>query len=47
MELQVIEKYVKSWRRTDKHNCPKCDKKLGMKTEYVCTDFNADSSANS
>lgn len=35
---KVIEKKVSSWRHTDKHNCPECNKKLG--SPYYCSDCN-------
>ena len=35
----VIEKFIVSWRRTDKYPCPKCGKKLGM-PDYKCNPCN-------
>lgn len=38
-QTEVIEKKVYSWSLTDKHECPKCSKKLGM-PDYECTACN-------
>jgi len=35
----VIEKFVSSWRNSDKHPCPRCGNKLGM-PEYKCEPCN-------
>jgi len=36
---EVVVISVKSWRNTDKYECPKCGTKVGMPT-YTCTDCN-------
>lgn len=37
--IEIIEKFVSSWRNTDKHPCPKCGAKLGM-PDYKCEKCN-------
>ena len=39
MESKIVEKKVSSWRNTDKHPCPECNKKLSSPT-YHCNDCN-------
>lgn len=37
--MEIIEKFITSWRITDKHPCPKCGVKLGM-PDYKCEKCN-------
>lgn len=31
---------IKSWRNTDKYDCPKCGNKIGNDTKYLCAPCN-------
>lgn len=36
-EIRTVEIKVKSWRNTDKYDCPGCSKKVSM-PNYTCED---------
>jgi hypothetical protein len=38
-EMEVIEHFVKGWKKTSKYPCPKCAEKLSM-PDYKCEKCN-------
>ena len=38
-KLEIIEKQIISWRKSDKHPCPKCGAKLSS-PDYICEKCN-------